>query len=174
MDTGAGATLLTSDTAEAIGKPLSADPLEIVYAGGDRGQSNKAVNLAGEPAYVVDNLQDNLFSPAHLIDEGFTLHLDKSGGVLSNPDSLITIPIHRDRGSWRLWINDLVTLPTDPRKTYTAKATYAASFIQNFQKTMQSRQKINFRRKEVQRRSAPPHCSCFIPFIIGRAPAWIF
>ena len=117
-----------------------ANPIEIVYAGGERTFSDRGVKLGGELAYIVPGLQDNLFSPAHLLDEGYTLHLDATGGAIESQDKSIVLPVHRDRGSWRLWVNDLVILPHDPEKIYTANAMYTGSFLQTTNETLRHRE----------------------------------
>jgi hypothetical protein len=140
LDTGAEKSLLTVPTATAVGGVQPAPPIQIVYAGGDTVRTQDAVFLAGAPAYVVPNLQDNLFSPNHLLSEGYTLYLDGSGGALSSPDQTINLPIHRKKKGYRLWINDLILMP-NLDKMYTANAMYKGSFVQSFD---QSHPKIDY------------------------------
>ena len=142
LDTGSGTTLLTPATARGLGVEGPADPIEIVYAGGERAFSNRGVEFGGERAHIVPGLQDNLFSPAHMLDDGYTLHLDASGGTIENMDKSIVLPIHRDRDSWRLWVNDLILLPHDPGKTYTANAMYTGSFLQSTSDTLSKREEL--------------------------------
>jgi hypothetical protein len=129
LDTGSGTTLLTPDTARGLGPEGPADPIEIIYAGGETAFSNMGVEFGGERAHIVPSLQDNLLLPAYMLDDGYTLHSDASGGTIENMDRSTVLPIHRDRDSWRLWVNDLILLPYDPGKKNIYSKRYVYRFI---------------------------------------------
>ena len=152
LDTGATIPLLDTSTGEAIGGVHDAPPVRIVYAGGEQIISNKAVDLGGQEAYVVEGINENLFSPNKLVDEGYTILLDTSGGVMTSPDEAVVIPIHREKGTWRMWINDLILYPKNINKTYNRSAMYKASFLNSFNQTMSKRELLYKKLAEEKRK----------------------
>jgi hypothetical protein len=72
------------------------------------GSSNQSIMLGDTQARIVPGIQQSLFNPGPILDDGSHLILDSSGGVIANRNNNKTIPISRDdRNMYRIWISDL-------------------------------------------------------------------
>ena len=69
--------------------------------------TNIAVDIGPEEFHMVKGLEDNLFSPIKLIDDGFVMTVDLSGGSLSKPGTDSYLPIYKSDRGFRIWLKDL-------------------------------------------------------------------
>ena len=110
-DTGATRTLLTEEAARPY-QSLELDPREgrvVVYGGGDEGEVSAKVQLGELEALVVPGIKENLVSISDLTSRGSTIVLSDSGGVVSNSVNDKEIKLKKDKGTWRLQLDDLAT-----------------------------------------------------------------
>ena len=107
VDSGAQSSLATIETGVLFRPIRPADPIVCHYAGGQEVATNIAVDIGPEEFHMVKGLEDNLFSPIKLIDDGFVMTVDLSGGSLSKPGTDSYLPIYKSDRGFRIWLKDL-------------------------------------------------------------------
>ena len=138
VDSGAQSSLATIETGILFAPIRPASPIVCHYAGGQEVSTNIAVDIGPEEFHLVKGLEDNLFSPVKLIDEGFVMTVDISGGSLSKPGTDSYLPIHKADRGWAIWLKDLQFMndmkyinedKPNSTKRYTQDQIYHMSFM---------------------------------------------